>query len=99
MTATTTARPPNLAPDLAASAIASARRAVVADRYAANSFAVEGRSLSELLSIVDEWRDLAARVLEPNIFYEPAFALEAAKIFGRDAGALLGGSGTSPRKL
>jgi CelD/BcsL family acetyltransferase involved in cellulose biosynthesis len=81
------------------SAIASARRAAVADRYAANALAVEWRNLSELEQIADEWRELAARVLEPNIFYEPAFALEAAKIFGRDAGALLVWSGTSPRKL
>src|ERR1700733_13547405 len=81
------------------SAIASARRAVVADRYAANALAVEWRNLSELEPIADEWRELAARVLEPTIFYEPAFALEAAKIFGRDAGALLVWSGTSPRKL
>jgi len=81
------------------SAIASARRAAVADRYAANALAVEWRYLSELESIVDEWRELAARALEPNIFYEPAFALPAAKIFGRDSGALLVWSGTSPRKL
>jgi CelD/BcsL family acetyltransferase involved in cellulose biosynthesis len=81
------------------SAIASARRAAVADRYAANAFAVEWRRLSELEPIADEWRELAARTLEPNVFYEPAFALEAAKIFGGDAGALLVWSGTSPRKL
>jgi CelD/BcsL family acetyltransferase involved in cellulose biosynthesis len=81
------------------SAIASARRAAVADRYAANSLAVEWRNLSGLESIADEWRELAARALEPNIFYEPAFALPAAKIFGGDAGALLVWSGTSPRKL
>ena len=81
------------------SAIASARRAAVADRYAASSLAVEWRNLSELELIVDEWRDLATRVLESNIFYEPAFALPAARIFGRDAGALLVWSGTSPRKL
>src|SRR5580700_11423953 len=81
------------------SAIASARRAVVADRYAANALAVEWRTLSELEPIAADWRELAARALEPNVFYEPAFALEAAKIFGRDAGALLVWSGTSPRKL
>ncbi len=81
------------------SAIASARRAAVADRYAANALAVEWRNLSDLEPIVNEWRELAARVLEPNAFYEPAFALEAAKIFGGDAGALLVWSGTSPRKL
>jgi CelD/BcsL family acetyltransferase involved in cellulose biosynthesis len=81
------------------SAIASARRAAVADRYAANALAVEWRNLSDLAPIADEWRQLAARALEPNVFYEPAFAQPAAKTFGRDAGALLVWSGTSPRKL
>jgi CelD/BcsL family acetyltransferase involved in cellulose biosynthesis len=85
--------------DSAAAAIASARRAVVADRYAANSLTVEWRTLAELGSIVAEWRELAARTLDPNIFYEPAFALEAASVFGRDAGAVLVWSGTSPRQL
>ena len=81
------------------SAIASARRAAVADRYAANSLAVEWRYLRSSNRSPTEWRELAAHALEPNIFYEPAFALPAAKIFGRDAGALLVWSGTSPRKL
>jgi CelD/BcsL family acetyltransferase involved in cellulose biosynthesis len=81
------------------SAIASARRAAVADRYAANALAVEWRPLSDLEPIADEWRELAACALEPNVFYEPAFAQPAAKVFGRDAGALLVWSGTSPRKL
>jgi CelD/BcsL family acetyltransferase involved in cellulose biosynthesis len=85
--------------DGAASAIASARRAVLADRYAANSLAVEWRDFAELASIVREWRELAERALEPNIFYEPAFALAAAPVFGSDAGALLVWSGTSPRQL
>ena len=82
-----------------ASAIASARRAVVADRYAVNSFAVEWRELAQLEPIVDEWRELAAGALAPNVFYEPAFALAAAPVFGRGAGAVLVWSGTSPRKL
>lgn len=33
------------------------------------------------------WRALAARALEPNVFYEPAFALPAATVFGHDIGA------------
>lgn len=100
MTATTAIDPaPALAPDGAASAIARARRAAVADRYAASALAVEWRSLLELAAIENEWRELAARALEPNIFYEPAFALPAAGVFGRDAGAVLVWSGTSPRKL
>src|SRR5271156_1375543 len=83
----------------AAPAFASARRAVLADRFAANSLAVEWRDFAELSSIVREWRELAARALEPNIFYEPAFALAAAPVFGRGAGAVLIWSGTKPRKL
>jgi len=83
----------------AAGAIAKARRATLADRYAANSFTVEWRALAELESIVAEWRELAAQALEPNVFYEPAFLLAAAPVFGGDAGAVLVWSGTDSRRL
>jgi CelD/BcsL family acetyltransferase involved in cellulose biosynthesis len=85
--------------DSTASAIASARRAVLADRYPANAFMVERKPLSQLAPIAEAWRDLAAGALEPNVFYEPSFALPAAQIFGRDAGAVLVWSGTEPRRL
>jgi CelD/BcsL family acetyltransferase involved in cellulose biosynthesis len=95
--------PANQAPAVAiysaAPAIASARRAVLADRYAANSFAVEWRDFAKLAPIAGEWRALAARALEPNVFYEPAFALAAARVFGHDAGAILVWSGAEPRRL
>ena len=42
---------------------------------------------------------MPTRALEPNVFYEPAFALAAAPVFGRDAGAMLVWSGTEPRRL
>ena len=90
---------PRVAPDRTASAIASARRAALADRYATGSLAVEWRWFAELLPLVDEWRELAAHALEPNVFYEPAFALAAAAVFGGDVGAVLVWSGTLPRKL
>jgi CelD/BcsL family acetyltransferase involved in cellulose biosynthesis len=82
-----------------ASVIASARRAVLADRFAVNAFAVEWRWLSELIPLAGDWRDLAARSLEPNVFYEPSFALAAAAVFGNDVGAVLVWSGTQPRQL
>ena len=47
------------------------------------------RSAALRTAIADEWRELAARALEPNVFYEPAFALAAAPVFGADAGAVL----------
>jgi len=90
---------PRIALERTASAIASARRAVVADRYAINAFAVEWRWFADLVPIAQHWRDLAARALEPNVFYEPAFALAAAAPFGDDVGAVLVWSGTQPRKL
>jgi CelD/BcsL family acetyltransferase involved in cellulose biosynthesis len=90
---------PVVALDSPASAIASARRAVLADRYASNAFTIEWRELAQLAPIADAWRELAARALEPNVFYEPAFAVAAAPVFGRDAGAVLVWSGTSPRRL
>jgi hypothetical protein len=80
-------------------AIARARRAAAADRYAANAFSTEWRTLPDLRTIANELRELADRALEPNIFYEADFVLEAANVFGRDAGAVLVWSGTSPRKL
>jgi CelD/BcsL family acetyltransferase involved in cellulose biosynthesis len=90
---------PRIALEDTASAIASARRAVLAGRYAINAFAVEWRWLSDMLPLADAWRDLAARALEPNVFYEPAFALAAAAVFGNDVGAVLVWSGTQPRQL
>ncbi len=96
---TSTARAPHFVLAGTAAAITSARRAVVADRYAIDSFAVEWLPLSQLESIVGSWRELASRALVPNVFYEPAFALAAAPLFGRDVGAVLVWSGTAPRKL
>lgn len=91
---------PVVALDDAASAIASARRAVLADRYAANSLAVEWRRLDELAPIAEEWRELAEHALDPNIFYEPAFTLAAAPVLGEGAGAfLVWSSEPEPRRL
>src|ERR1700730_1904618 len=64
-----------------------------------SDFRVEWRPLAELAPLAAEWRSLAARALEPNVFYEPAFALAAAPIFGGDVSAGLVWSGTSPCRL
>jgi len=90
---------PRVALERTVSAIASARRAAIADRHAVGSFTAEWRWFADLVPFIDAWRDLAARALEPNVFYEPAFALAAAAVFGRDAGAVLVWSGTRPRRL
>jgi CelD/BcsL family acetyltransferase involved in cellulose biosynthesis len=50
---------------------------------------VEWRAFDTLGPLADEWRALCASSLEPNVFYESAFALAAAPVFGRDAGAVL----------
>jgi CelD/BcsL family acetyltransferase involved in cellulose biosynthesis len=65
----------------------------------ASLFRVEWRPLADLASVAAEWRALAARALEPNVFYEPAFALAAAPAFGRDVGAGLVWSSGVPRRL
>jgi CelD/BcsL family acetyltransferase involved in cellulose biosynthesis len=49
----------------------------------------EWQPLSALGAHVGEWRDLVGRALEPNVFYDPAFALAAAPVFGGRAGAVL----------
>ena len=46
-----------------------------------------------------EWRDLVARALEPNVFYDPAFTLPAARVFGADVGAVLVWSKTASRLI
>jgi len=101
MSASALADPPlEAAPDGAASSvIVSARRAMLAGRYAANSLSIEWRNFVDLEPIVREWRELAARAVEPNIFYEPAFALPAASAFVRDAGAVLIWSVENSRRL
>jgi CelD/BcsL family acetyltransferase involved in cellulose biosynthesis len=50
---------------------------------------VEWRAISALEPIAKQWRSLAARALEPNVFYDPAFALAAAPVFGARSGAVL----------
>ncbi len=84
--------------DNATAAIASVRRAAAADRYSAMSFDVEWHPLAELAFLADDWRMLASRALDPNVFYEPGFALAAAPLFGADARAALVWS-RAPRQL
>jgi CelD/BcsL family acetyltransferase involved in cellulose biosynthesis len=90
---------PRAALDGTASAIASARRALLADRFPVDSLTVEWRSFGELASVLPAWRKLAETALEPNAFYEPAFALAAAPVFAADAGAILVWSERGPRRL
>ena len=49
----------------------------------------EWRPLAGLAGIAPAWRALAARAAEPNVFYEPDFALAAAPALAPDAGAVL----------
>jgi CelD/BcsL family acetyltransferase involved in cellulose biosynthesis len=58
----------------------------------------EWRPLVELAALAAEWRALAARAAEPNVFYEPAFALAAAPALAPDAGAVVVRGG-EPRRL
>jgi CelD/BcsL family acetyltransferase involved in cellulose biosynthesis len=50
---------------------------------------VEWRTLASLATVAGEWRDLASRAIEPNVFYEPAFVLAAGPVFGTDTRAAL----------
>src|ERR1700686_2855892 len=63
-----------------------------------SALTTEWRPLAGLAGIAAEWRALARRAAEPNIFYEPAFALAAAPVLGPDAGAVLVRS-LEPRRL
>jgi CelD/BcsL family acetyltransferase involved in cellulose biosynthesis len=59
----------------------------------------EWRPLGGLAGIAAEWRALARRAIEPNVFYEPAFALAAAPALGPDAGAVLVRTAESSRLI
>jgi hypothetical protein len=59
----------------------------------------EWMPLTTLAEFRDEWRDLGARALEPNVFYDSAFALAAAPVFGANAGAVLVWSKAAPTRL
>jgi CelD/BcsL family acetyltransferase involved in cellulose biosynthesis len=58
----------------------------------------EWRPLAGLAGLAAEWRALARRAAEPNVFYEPDFALPAAAALAPDTGAVLVRSG-EPRRL
>jgi hypothetical protein len=49
-----------------------------------SDFKVELRSIGEIAAFEDALHALADRALEPNVFYEPAFASAATPVFGRD---------------
>jgi hypothetical protein len=59
----------------------------------------ERRPLAALCDYVEPWRRLAAHAAEPNVFYEPGFALAAAPVLGRDVEAILVWSADMPRRL
>ncbi len=60
---------------------------------------IERRPLAMLGDIVEPWRDLAARAAEPNVFYDPDFALAAAPALGRGVDVILVWSSDTPRRL
>jgi hypothetical protein len=65
----------------------------------AQAFVTERRALAALRDSVEPWQRLAARAAEPNVFYEPGFALAAAPALGRDVEAILVWSADLPRRL
>ncbi len=61
--------------------------------YVRSNVQVEQRPITGLSSVAGEWRALIGRAIEPNVFYEPAFALAAAPVFGTGVRAFLVWSG------
>jgi CelD/BcsL family acetyltransferase involved in cellulose biosynthesis len=53
----------------------------------ASGLRIDWRPLASLAEVIDEWRALSVRAVEPNVFYNPDFALAAAPAFGREVGA------------
>jgi hypothetical protein len=78
---------------LRASPAAASRTGLSAWRVVprAERLSIEQRSLPACAAIEAEWRDLAARAIEPNLFFAPDFALPAAQhlVAFRDASVQL----------
>jgi CelD/BcsL family acetyltransferase involved in cellulose biosynthesis len=83
----------------ASSMIASARGASAHAGPWPEAFEVECRPLAALEPIIAAWRELAADAAEPNIFYDPAFALAAAPLLGADILAGLVWSDSTQQQL
>src|SRR5581483_9144212 len=49
----------------------------------------EWRALTALAALRQDWADLSSRAAEPNVFYDPAFALAAAPVFGNPGAVLV----------
>jgi CelD/BcsL family acetyltransferase involved in cellulose biosynthesis len=64
-----------------------------------SGFRVELKRLDELAAFAPELRDLTARTLAPNPFYEPAFMAASAPVFGRGVMAGLVWRRAMPRQL
>ncbi len=64
-----------------------------------SGFRVEIRRLDELAAFATELRDLAARAIASNAFYEPAFMAASAPVFGRDVLAGLVWRRAAPARL
>ena len=56
----------------------------------------EWRALTALSPLREEWRALAESALEPNVFYDPAFALAAAPVFGQPGVVVITSFGGRP---
>jgi CelD/BcsL family acetyltransferase involved in cellulose biosynthesis len=59
----------------------------------------EWRPLADLAGLAAEWRALGRSAIEPNVFYDPAFALPAARALAPDAGAVLVRGGAARRLI
>jgi CelD/BcsL family acetyltransferase involved in cellulose biosynthesis len=59
----------------------------------------ERRPLASLSDSIEPWQRLAAGAVEPNVFYEPGFALAAAPVLGADVEAIAVWSADTPRRL
>jgi CelD/BcsL family acetyltransferase involved in cellulose biosynthesis len=76
---------------------ANGRRDTAAD--ASPSLIVEWRPLAELERELTAWQELCERALEPNVFYDPAFALAAGPSLGHGVRTALVWSASRTRLL
>lgn len=80
--------------------IAPVEAASIVPTQPGHHFEIEWRRPDALADVIDDWRDLCKRAIQPNVFLEPSYLLNAAPRFGKNViVALVWSIGPGERRL
>ncbi|MGZ3410759.1 MAG: GNAT family N-acetyltransferase [Xanthobacteraceae bacterium] len=80
--------------------VAAVDAASIVPAQTGRHFDVEWRQPDALHDIVEDWRDLCVRAVQPNVFFEPSYLMNSAPRFGKNVVvALIWSADTTTRRL